>query len=200
MHENYALVIGAVGVAQESHTVCGERFFTLPIEIQRLSGAVDRIQAMVPERLSPQTLSPGTRIMAEGQLRSYRKLEEGHRRLNVFLFVKYLQPIHGDTEDANNVTLQGTLVKTPIYRKTPLGREICDLLLQVPRGFGKSDVIPCIAWGANAARCAMLQEGTTVCVTGRFQSREYQKADASGNIQTRTAYEMSIFDLTLLQP
>jgi len=179
-----------------SHEVMNEPFYTGTLLVRRLSGAVDRLPVTIPGKLLA-CLPSGTEnqlLMMSGQVRSYNKVIEGAGRLMVTLFAQSISPaLENDT--LNKVSLVGALCKPPIYRSTPFGREICDMMLAVNRAFSKSDYIPCIAWGRNAQYAARFSVGDKISLTGRLQSREYQKLLESGEYMTRNAYEVSAFTL-----
>ena len=197
--ENPMNRITAAGVLREepvlSHEVMNEPFYSGTLEVKRLSGAVDRIPLTLPGKLIPEGGFPlDTLLLVEGQVRSYNKIVEGAGRLMVTLFAQKVGP--GDeNETLNRTELIGALCKPPVYRSTPFGREICDMMLAVTRAFGKSDYIPCIAWGRNAQYASRFAVGDKVSVTGRLQSREYQKMLENGEYITRNAYEVSAFTI-----
>ena len=178
-----------------SHEVMNEPFYTGTLLVKRLSGAVDRLPVTIPGKLMG--LLPedrGQMLLLTGQVRSYNKVVEGAGRLMVTLFTQSLAPTQ-DNDTLNRVSLTGALCKPPIYRSTPFGREICDMMLAVNRAFGKSDYIPCIAWGRNAQYAARFGVGDRLTLTGRLQSREYQKLLESGEYMVRSAYEVPAFTL-----
>ena len=178
-----------------SHEVMNEPFYTGTLAVRRLSGAVDRLPVTLPGKLLacvPE--AEGQLLTVSGQVRSYNKVVDGAGRLMVTLFVQSLSEAR-ESDTLNKVTLVGALCKPPIYRSTPFGREICDMMLAVNRAFGKSDYIPCIAWGRNAQYAARFGVGEKICLTGRLQSREYQKLMDNGEYITRSAYEVSAFTL-----
>ena len=193
---NSVVLAGRVCVAAElSHEFCGQRFFTMMISVPRLSGAVDILPLTVSEILSPLTIEEGSRILADGQLRSYRRFDGERNRLCLSVFCKSLQLVFDENCTSNAVSISGQLLKQPVIRRTPLGRDICDLLVSVPRAFSKSDVVPVIAWGINAAAAAEFVLGQEILISGRFQSREYQKKLEDGEAMQRTAYELSATEL-----
>ena len=178
-----------------SHEVMNEPFYTGTLAVRRLSGAVDRVPVTIPGKLMG--LLPGDRdalLLMTGQVRSYNKVVEGAGRLMVTLFAQGICETR-DNDTLNRVSLAGALCKPPVYRSTPFGREICDMMLAVNRAFGKSDYIPCIAWGRNAQYAARFGVGDKVRLTGRLQSREYQKLLENGEYLSRCAYEVSCFTL-----
>ena len=178
-----------------SHEVMNEPFYSGILEVKRLSGTIDRLPVTLPGKIMPEGGFPlDEMLLVEGQVRSYNKIVEGAGRLMVTLFAQRVAPAsEGDT--LNRVELVGALCKTPVYRSTPFGREICDMMLAVSRAFGKSDYIPCIAWGRNAQYAARFSVGDHLSVTGRLQSREYQKLQENGEYITRNAYEVSAFTI-----
>ncbi len=178
-----------------SHEVMNEPFYTGTLVVKRLSGAVDRLPITLPGKLIADAHLPlDALLLVSGQVRSYNKVVEGAGRLMVTLFVQSLS-LTNDNETMNRVELTGALCKPPIYRSTPFGREICDMMIAVNRAFGKSDYIPCIAWGRNAQYASRFRVGDRVRVTGRLQSREYQKLTDNGEYVVRNAFEVSAFTL-----
>jgi primosomal replication protein N len=178
-----------------SHEVMNEPFYSGTLLVKRLSGAVDRLPVTIPGKLLAITdLNRNSLLLMSGQVRSYNKVIDGAGRLMVTLFVQSLA-LSPDNDTLNRVTLTGALCKPPIYRSTPFGREICDMMLAVNRAFGKSDYIPCIAWGRNAQYASRFSVGDRVRLTGRLQSREYQKLLENGEYMLRNAYEVSCFTL-----
>ena len=193
---NRIVAVGRLeGDLELSHEVMNEPFYTGPLLVKRLSGAVDRLPVTIPGKLM--ALLPEDRsqlMLVSGQVRSYNKVVEGAGRLMVTLFTQSIAP-SPDNDTLNKVSLTGALCKPPIYRSTPFGREICDMMLAVNRAFGKSDYIPCIAWGRNAQYASRFAVGDRVRLTGRLQSREYQKLLENGEYLSRNAYEVSCFTL-----
>ena len=183
------------GELELSHEVMNEPFYTGTLLVKRLSGAVDRLPVTIPGKLMGMLPEDRDRqILMTGQVRSYNKVVEGAGRLMVTLFAQSLAE-SAENDTLNRVTLCGALCKPPIYRSTPFGREICDMMLAVNRAFGKSDYIPCIAWGRNAQYASRFGVGDKVRLTGRLQSREYQKLLENGETLSRNAYEVSSFTL-----
>ena len=183
------------GELELSHEVMNEPFYTGILAVKRLSGAVDRLPVTIPGKLMG--MLPEDRdalLMMTGQVRSYNKVVDGAGRLMVTRFVQAISETR-DNDTLNRVSLTGALCKPPIYRSTPFGREICDMMLAVNRAFGKSDYIPCIAWGRNAQYASRFGVGDRIRLTGRLQSREYQKLLDSGEYMVRSAYEVSSFTL-----
>ena len=180
------------------HEVFGENFYRMDVSVPRLSGAQDILPVTISERLMNSQVVPGVRLGIVGQLRSYNKVMGGSGRLLLTAFAqRLLAP--DDAENPNIIRLTGALCKPPAFRTTPFGREITDLMLAVNRAFGKSDYIPCIAWGRTARYAAGLSVGDKLEVQGRFQSREYQKQRPDGTVMNRVAYEVSLSRLTCLK-
>lgn len=185
-----------------SHEVFGEGFYIMEVMVKRLSNTFDRIPLMISERLIDVTQDyVGEYIMATGQFRSYNRNEEQKKRLVLSVFVREISFIEEEPDDskANNILLDGYICKEPIYRKTPMGREIADLLLAVNRPYGKSDYIPCICWGRNARYISNFGIGEHVQISGRIQSREYKKKISDTEIELRTAYEVSVSKLEVME-
>ncbi|HBQ64601.1 MAG TPA: single-stranded DNA-binding protein [Clostridiales bacterium] len=185
-----------------SHEVYSEKFYILMLSIPRLSEQSDRIPVMYSERLLPDPgcLQPGKVISITGQFRSYNNISsiDSHKlMLTVFARDAHFLPEGEPLQGINSVFLDGYICKPPVYRMTPFGREIADILLAVNRSYNKSDYIPCIAWGRNARYCEKLKTGTNMRVWGRIQSRQYQKKTPDNETVVRTAYEVSIARLEL---
>ena len=181
-----------------SHQVFGEGFYTLELVVKRLSDSEDRIPLMVSERLIDVTHNyEGEYIQVQGQFRSYNRHEEKKNRLVLSVFVRELSFVDeiDDSMITNQIFLDGYICKPPVYRKTPLGREIADLLLAVNRPYGKSDYIPCICWGRNARYASAFEVGGHVLIWGRIQSRDYMKKVSETESEKRTAYEISVSKL-----
>ena len=181
-----------------SHQVFGEGFYLVDILVKRLSYSEDRIPLMVSERLVDVSQDyEGEYIMVQGQFRSYNRHEEKKNRLVLSVFVRELSFVEeaDDSIKTNQIFLDGYICKPPVYRKTPLGREIADLLLAVNRPYGKSDYIPCICWGRNARYASAFEVGGHVLLWGRIQSREYIKKLGENETEKRTAYEVSVSKL-----
>ncbi len=196
IENNKVIVIGkVVSGFTLSHEVFGERFYLVDIEVNRLSTQADRIPLMISERLLDITQDYyGCTIEAIGQFRSYNRHEEAKNRLLLSVFTREINFLEDFTDytKTNQIYLDGYICKSTVYRKTPLGREIADILLAVNRPYGKSDYIPCIAWGRNARYAAGIEVGSRVCIWGRIQSREYTKKISDTECTRRTAYEVSI--------
>lgn len=181
-----------------SHEVYGEGFYMVHLSVRRLSDVYDTIPLMVSERLLDITRDyRGKFLEANGQFRSYNRHEENRNRLVLSVFVRDVRVDEepADCEKPNYIFLDGYICKPPVYRKTPLGREIADLLLAVNRPYGKSDYIPCICWGRNARFADSFEVGEHIQLWGRIQSREYQKKIDDEMFETRTAYEISVSKL-----
>ncbi|MGN0438490.1 MAG: single-stranded DNA-binding protein [Lachnospiraceae bacterium] len=200
---NQAVVAGEiVSEFTFSHEIYGEGFYMVDLLVSRLSDATDVIPLMVSDRLiDVHENHMGERIEAKGQFRSYNKHEETKNRLILSLFVRELNVLSEDQEmqHPNQIYLDGYICKTPVYRMTPLGREIADVLLAVNRAYGKSDYIPCICWGRNARFAGKLEVGEHVAIWGRIQSREYQKRLDNDEVICRVAYEVSVSKMECLE-
>ena len=196
---NTTTATGALGELVYDHTILGEDFFTSILSVKRLSGAVDEIPVTIPGKLAA-TADLAVNVTITGQLRSYNKLIDDTNRLIITLFAQQITPAMRGDDTQNSVRLTGTLCKQPIYRLTPFGREICDFMLAVNRGFGKSDYIPCITWGRNGQWASHLSVGQRVTIKGRLQSRQYNKLLDSGECEPRTAYEVSAFSIERAEP
>lgn len=185
-----------------SHEVFGEGFYMVEVLVRRLSDSCDRIPLMISERLLDVTQDyTGSYIEAYGQFRSYNRHEEQKNRLVLSVFVREVAFVEEEPDGSktNSILLDGYICKEPIYRKTPLGREIADLLLAVNRPYGKSDYIPCICWGRNARYASGFEVGEHVQVLGRIQSREYIKKLSETESQKRVAYEVSVSKLECME-
>lgn len=184
-----------VSEATFSHEVYGEGFYEFYVRVPRLSGQTDVLPVTLSERLIKDgLLAKGKSICALGQFRSYNKLENGRSRLMLTVFVReLLEELPG--KNPNGILLSGYICKPPVYRTTPFNREIADVLIAVNRAYNKSDYIPCIAWGRNARFVKTLGVGERVAVSGRIQSREYQKKLSDTETRTMTAYEVSVSKL-----
>lgn len=185
-----------------SHQVFGEGFYVMDLIVRRLSDSEDRIPVMVSERLMDVTQDyVGEYIEISGQFRSYNRHEEKHNRLVLSVFAREVRFISPEEEavPTNQIFMDGYICKPPVYRKTPLGREIADVLLAVNRPYGKSDYIPCICWGRNARYASAFTVGGHVLVWGRIQSREYVKKLSESQTERRIAYEVSVSKLEYLE-
>lgn len=186
---------------QYSHEVFGEGFYMVEIAVNRLSNYADYIPLMVSERLiDTEQDYTGQLIHVTGQFRSYNRHEEKKNRLVLSVFVRELEFLDeiDENEKTNQIFLDGYICKEPIYRKTPLGREIADVLLAVNRSYGKSDYIPCICWGRNARFASGFEVGSHIQMYGRIQSREYVKKINEEETERRIAYEVSVSKVDLL--
>lgn len=185
-----------------SHEVFGEGFYMLDILVKRLSDSYDRIPVMVSERLIDVTQDfQGEYIQIAGQFRSYNRHEEKKNRLVLSVFAREVSFVEeeNDRMKTNQIFLDGYICKAPVYRKTPLGREIADMLIAVNRPYGKSDYIPCICWGRNARFASSFEVGGHVQVWGRIQSRDYMKKLDGDLTEKRTAYEVSVSKLEYIE-
>ena len=221
LENNYLTLVGRVtSEKQFSHEIYGERFYTFDLSIPRLSGNADIIPVTVSERLiNDDMMKLETKLLIKGQFRSYNSYENEKNRLILTVFAKDIEKLE-DKQEAevdeegnplpvndfvkkdtitNEVVLVGYICKKPIYRQTPFGREIADLLLAVNRAYNKSDYIPSIAWGRNARFCQNLEVGTEVKVVGRIQSRNYEKKYEDGTVVKKVAYEVSIGSLEVIK-
>lgn len=184
-----------VSDATFSHEVYGEGFYEFFVRVMRLSGQADVLPVTVSERLiEGGELKKGKSLCAVGQFRSYNKIENGKSRLMLTVFLRELIE-EVPNKNPNSILLSGYICKPPIYRTTPFNREIADVLVAVNRAYNKSDYIPCIAWGRNARFVRTLAVGDRVAVSGRIQSREYQKKFSETDVKTMTAYEVSVSKL-----
>ena len=197
-NENRALLRGTAAaepvVSHESHGVVYETF---PLTVLRLSGSEDRINVLAPRPLlAEQPVTAGMALEVEGEVRSFNNKSGKGSRLVITLYAKALRPWEG--EDENQLLLAGVLCKPPVLRRTPLGRDICDLMLAVNRRYGRADYLPVIAWGQLAVQASHLQVGDALGLEGRVQSRSYRKVLEDGTVQERVAYEVSA--MHLLEP
>ena len=195
MQNNRAYIAGRVISAPVfSHEVLGEKFFDMVVAVKRLSDHEDEIPVTVSDRLMRDaSLDVGDSVGVSGQLRSYNKQAEGRSKLVLRVFARELDD--GVCDTPNRIELEGYVCKPPVYRVTPFKREICDMLLAVNRAYNKSDYIPAIAWGRNAKYAGEFAVGDKVAVTGRIQSRTYEKVLPDGNTEERVAYEVSVSGL-----
>lgn len=185
-----------------SHEVFGEGFYMMEISVSRLSDSNDSIPLMVSERLiDVQQDYRGKQVKVAGQFRSYNKHEEKKNRLVLSVFVREIEFLDEVDENikTNQIFLDGYICKPPVYRKTPLGREIADLLIAVNRPYGKSDYIPCICWGRNARFVSGFEVGTHAQIWGRIQSREYMKKTSNDELENKIAYEVSVSKLEYIE-
>ena len=210
MENNNIKLVGKITADIEfNHETYGEKFYDTKVQVKRLSGDVDEINLIISDRLIiGKNLEVGTIVEINGQLRSYNYYteKENRRRLLLNIFVRDIRTVSDselredeELETTNEVELIGHICKKPIYRKTPFGREISDILVAVNRPYGKSDYLPCIAWGRNARFSENLEVGQIIRIVGRMQSRQYNKELQDGTSEERVAYEVSIGTLELPQ-
>lgn len=209
---NHLTLVGKITSEKRlSHETYGENFYLFDLEVPRLSDQTDIIPVMISERLIlEEELEVGKSVIVLGQFRSYNSYVNEKSKLILTVFAKDILFVH-EEENAeeiqkilernvsNEVELKGYICKKPIYRKTPFGREIADVLLAVNRSYNKSDYIPCITWGRNARFCENIRVGTEVIVVGRVQSRGYEKKHEDGTIEPRIAYEVSVSSLEVIE-
>ena len=190
-HSNNSVILRGelAGLPEFSHENHGRKFYRFTLEVPRLSGTVDRLP-VVAESYLIEKIDPfsGEMVTVTGQIRSHNCRLEGARRLLIFVFAQSI--VVEDGEPLNEVVLEGPLCREPTYRRTPLGREICDVMLAVPRGYHRADYLPCILWGRTAQELSQCCIRDMVRICGRLQSREYTKQTADGPVE-RTAYEIS---------
>ena len=208
---NHLVLMGKVTSEKRfSHEIYGESFYIFDMEVPRLSDTQDIIPVTISERLIPEgSLEIGKKVLIKGQFRSYNSYENERNKLILTVFAKdifFEDEIESEQNEeenkeivSNEVILTGYICKKPIYRQTPFGREIADLLLAVNRAYNKSDYIPAIAWGRTARFCQNINVGTEVKVTGRVQSRTYEKKFEDGTSETRVAYEVSVASLEVVE-
>ena len=191
---NHAEVIGIISDEPEfSHEIYGEKFYTFTLEIPRLSGISDKVRVMISDRLMPDCpIVVGKMCEISGQFRSYNRYQGGDNRLILTVFAKDIKECDESEKNPNSLYLNGFICKEPVYRTTPFGREITDLLVAVNRSYNKSDYIPVIAWGRNARFAKNIMIGDNVKIWGRIQSRVYQKHLSEDDVVERTAYEVSV--------
>ena len=205
---NHIIMVGKVTSDKRfSHEIYGEKFYVFDLSVPRLSGNSDIIPVTISERLMVNGELPlNTKVTVEGQFRSYNSYGEGRNRLVLTVFAKNVTLLEDQENEveakkdfiSNEVTLIGYICKKPIYRQTPFGREISDILLAVNRAYSKSDYIPCIAWGRTARFCENMEVGTEVKIIGRVQSRQYEKKYEDGTIENKVAYEVSVGSLEVV--
>ncbi|MBE5816595.1 MAG: single-stranded DNA-binding protein [Clostridiales bacterium] len=193
---NHVVLSGVICKEPEfSHVSYNDSMYTTYIEVQRLSSQTDILPVTIPEKLMGNNISNGCKITIAGQLRSYNKIIDGKSKLCLTVFAKQVSPFK-DYE--NIIELEGFVCKPPVFRRTPLGKEITDLLVAVNRSRDKSDYIPVIFWGYNAREASQLSVGEKIKISGRCQSRKYEKRYDNGNTEILTAYEVSGFRLETL--
>ena len=209
LENNHLVLVGKVTSDKKfSHEIYGEKFYIFDLEVPRLSGNADIIPITISERLlEKDDLAIDKKVIVEGQFRSYNSYQNERNKLVLTVFAKDVKFVENQEEEiqaskdfvSNEVTLNGYICKKPIYRQTPFGREIADLLLAVNIAYNKSDYIPCIAWGRNARFCENIEVGTEVKIVGRVQSRSYEKKYEDGTSETKVAYEVSISSLEVVK-
>ena len=207
LENNHLVLVGKVTSDKKfSHEIYGESFYIFDLEVARLSGNSDIIPITISERLIlEKELEIGDKVAIEGQFRSYNSYENEKNRLILTVFAKDIKYLSEEDEEnssekvSNEVTLIGYICKKPIYRQTPFGREISDILLAVNRAYNKSDYIPAIAWGRNARFAGGLEVGAHLQVSGRVQSREYTKKIGEEEVERRVAYEVSVSKIDLVE-
>lgn len=194
IHNNYAEIAGTLAeLPRLSHENRGERFYRFPVSVRRLSGTADVINVLAREKLLvPLAMTEGAGLHIFGQLRSFNNRSEEGAKLVISLFARSV--LMEAMEDRNDILLHGTICKQPNLRTTPMGREICDFMLAVNRRYGRSDYLPCIAWGLRARQAAEFPVGTTLALSGRIQSRRYIKLIEDVPVE-KTAFEVSVIDL-----
>ena len=195
MENNVITLTGTVETPpQYSHSVLDENFYSFVIKVPRLSENDDLLPVTVPEKqLDSNLIKIGNRIKVKGQLRSYNKYTQTKTRLILTVFARGIaQALAEDEDNPNEIFINGFICKAPIYRRTPFGREITDLIVAVNRAFNRSDYIPAIAWGKNAVYSENLEVGSNVMLWGRLQSRNYNKRISDEETEVRTAYELSV--------
>ena len=191
-NQNNKIEISGIGSSESrfSHKIYGEGFYNFDISVERLSGSADMIPVTISERLfNKDELTVGKEIKIDGQIRSYNSSSESRNRLVISVFAREIY--YGEGNNENAVQLNGFICRKPVYRTTPMGREIADILIAVNRAYNKSDYIPCIIWGRNARYAGKLEVGDNIKITGRIQNRKYQKKTENG-AEERTAYEISV--------
>ena len=208
LENNSLVLVGKITDEKKfSHEIYGEKFYSFNLSVPRLSGNADVIPITISERLFKEDeLVVDKKVRVKGQFRSYNSYEKEKNRLILTVFAKDIEFLENQEDEvtaskeflSNEVVLVGYICKPPIYRQTPFGREIADILLAVNRAYNKSDYIPCIAWGRNARFCSKMDVGTEVRLIGRVQSRNYEKKHEDGTIEPRVAYEVSIASLELV--
>ena len=191
---NRAELVGIVENEPEfSHEIYGEAFYLFILNVPRLSGVSDHIRIIASERLlGDVNIAEGDKICVDGQFRSYNASDNGANRLILSVFARDIKYADDDEGNPNTLFLNGFVCKEPVYRTTPFGREICDLLLAVNRTYNKSDYIPIITWGRNARFCKHITVGSNLKIWGRIQSRIYQKRTEDDDYIEKTAYEVSV--------
>ncbi len=204
LENNSVTLIGkALSSSEFSHEVYGEGFYIVYIKVPRLSDAYDNIPVMFSERLvSPDSIVENQDIIVEGQFRSYNNYnnDSGHK-LMLTVFAREIEILEEEVsnKNPNQIVLNGFVCRKPVYRTTPFGREIADILLAVNRAYSKSDYIPCIAWGRNARFAGSFEVGDNIRIWGRIQSRTYQKKLSEDEVEERVAYEISVSKMEVVK-
>lgn len=200
MNNNKVYMCGEVLTEPKfSHELFGEGFYEFYLKVMRLSNTFDVLPVTISERLlNCDDIKVGKIVSCIGQFRSYNKLENNKSRLMLTVFIREISGLNELPENENSIEITGYICKEPIFRTTPFNREICDVLIAVNRNYNKSDYIPCIAWGRNAKFVKDLSVGDKVRVSGRIQSREYQKKNDLDEFVTKTAYEVSLNKVILV--
>ena len=199
---NKVIIAGTIASLPEfSHEVYEEMFYTFMLDTPRLSETHDTVKVTISEKfLTGEGLSIGEKVIIQGQFRSYNNFSNVGNRLILTVFVKDIEKcIDYEEKSINSIYLNGYICKKPVYRTTPFGREIADILLAVNRSYNKSDYIPCIAWGRNAKYAGCLEVGDNVEIKGRIQSREYQKRLSETEVESKTAFEVSVSRLEMAE-
>lgn len=195
--QNNIIKIGGVITSdvEFSHEIYDEKFYKFYVDVERLSTSKDNLPVIISERLVDiNDIKVGKLVYIEGQFRSYNQPTQGKNKLVLSIFAKIIETENIDetVKTLNDANFIGYICKTPIYRKTPLGREIADVLIAVNRSYKKSDYIPCILWGRNAKYCENISVGTMVKISGRIQARQYEKKYEDGTTKNMVAYELSV--------
>lgn len=206
MDTNSVRLVGKVASEKVfNHEMYGEGFYSIDLEVPRLSDSIDLLPVTISERLMvDMDLSIGQYVIIEGQLRSYNRYIDNSNRLVLTIFAKDIyipneEELIETLRKPNEIYLDGYICKKPIYRTTPFGREITDILIAVNRSYNKSDYIPCIAWGRNARFCEKMLIGDHIRLWGRIQSREYQKKLSTGEVERKIAFEVSVSKLEYVE-
>lgn len=203
IENNQVTIMGTiVSGYQFSHEIFGENFYMVDVQVPRLSDSADIIPIMISERIvDVEVEAVGANVIINGQFRSYNRHESKKNRLLLSVFARDIEFVDEvlENEKTNQIYLDGYICKPPVYRKTPLGREITDLLLASNRPYGKSDYIPCICWGRNARYASSFEVGMRCVIWGRIQSREYMKKLSEDELERRIAYEVSVSKLELFE-